>query len=1090
MTAYVVDGDPLVDLLSEDVERETIQRRRNVPEIKLLCHRVPTCALLDSGSQVSAIDEELYTLIKRQCGEIPTLPINKSYLICANRRKSPAITKQVLMTLTVGKHEFEVPLLVVKNLIKPIILGTDWLARSKVVLDFKENVIRINDGSLTMVELKSTVKTDANSAGLIRETLSTENEIREAVEAASTLNEAEKERLYELIFKYRGVFSDEPGLASNFWFRIQVKDETPFISKSYPIPFAWKEQVSGQIEAMLKMGIIERASSPYINPLVVVRKRDGNPRICLDARKLNEITIPERNDPPLIDDIMKKFYGAKYFSTTDFSSAFWQLAIHPDDRKYTAFRYESEVYVFNRVPFGLRNSGSALIRCVNEVLGSEILSFVTNYVDDLLISSATFDQHLYHLESVFQKLDQANMKLKLSKSAFCQPEVKFLGFIFSHEGISTDPERIRAIQDQRAPANIKQLRGFIGLCNYHSRFCRSYSTLIHPLLTLLKKNVKWSWDANKQAAFERIKEAFLNTVMLKHPDFRKQFYIQTDSSEFGLGAVLFQRDLNCEERIIALISRTLRGAELNYTTTEKEALAIVWALKKLRTIVLGQKLVIISDHKALTFLKSCQLNHGRLSRWVLFLQGFEFTIQHCTGKENAIADWLSRNPIEDDVEKFSPNEFRMAVIDLQISEFPEEAKETLADLQRADPYLRKIYLKIKGDLPETDVEYRKISHRARRFQSQDDILLINVSRDRCNLKIYVPSCLQSKLVAFSHTSNGHCGVFKTYRWLWDKYYWIGMKKMVKSQLRHCDLCQRTKFPNRYLEGPQENIIPTKPQEIYAVDIYGRLPTAKFGNKYLFVVIDVFSKFVQVYPLNKPNASSCLKKLINHYFPLCGIPESVLSDHGTQFTSGRWRETLRELGVRTIYSSIRRPQANPSERVMRELSRVFRTYCNNNHKDWFELVPWVNKWFNNLVHESTGFSPVQVHFGRQPNRENDIAPEWIHDPELSHNRVKQLVLRNLEKSGLRRKKYQKKKIHVFNVNDRVLLRTPMVSDTKAQLFHKFFHLYTGPFVISRLVGPNSCYLKDETGREAGAYNFHSLKPYFVTSEPAGHGTVTQ
>ncbi|KAG8227778.1 hypothetical protein J437_LFUL006412, partial [Ladona fulva] len=299
-----------------------------------------------------------------------------------------------------------------------------------------------------------------------------------------------------------------------------------------------------------------------------------------------------------------------------------------------------------------------------------------------------------------------------------------------------------------------------------------------------------------------------------------------------------------------------------------------------------------------------------------------------------------------------------------------------------------------------------------------------------------------------------------------------MGRLVRNVIRACDSCQKTKFPNRYAEGPLQNIIPSKPKELYAVDIYGPLPKTKFNNKYVFVVLDVFSKFVQIYPLNKPTAKNCLNKLINYYFKLCGVPECVLSDHGTQFTSHVWKQNLHDLGVQAMYSSIRRPQKNPSERVMRELSRIFRTFCFNDHKSWFNLIPQINCWFNNLTHEATGYTPMEVHFGRRPSREVD--KEFL-IPEIYN----------------KRRRAQKAKLVTFDVNDSVLLRTPKVSDSKAQLFHKFFHSYSGPFRVSRIIGPNACHLVDSNNKDLGIQNFANLKRYYPpswSSSPSKYRTI--
>lgn len=331
---------------------------------------------------------------------------------------------------------------------------------------------------------------------------------------------------------------------------------------------------------MEEWNIIECRQTEYVSPLVIVRKKDGCIRVCLDARFLNNRMVKDHVNPPNPTDLLFEFTTGQVLSSVDLTASYWQIKILPEHQKYTGFSFDGHTYVFKVLPFGLSTSVGSFIRCLTKILGTETNSFVIPYVDDLLIFSKDFYTHMQHLRVVFQKFREAKITIKLSKSKFVSEKIKFLGHIISDQGVEMDPERIRAIKELPAPTNITRLRSFLGLVNYDHRFCRNFSALTVPLLRLLKKGQCWKWGQIEIEAFEGIKSAFLAVTMLKHPNVAYPFYIQTDASSFGLGAILYQTDDSGNRNVIAYASRTLKPNELPYTVTEKELLAIVYALRQ------------------------------------------------------------------------------------------------------------------------------------------------------------------------------------------------------------------------------------------------------------------------------------------------------------------------------------------------------------------------------------------------------------------------------------------------------------------------------------------------------------------------------
>ena len=340
--------------------------------------------------------------------------------------------------------------------------------------------------------------------------------------------------------------------------------------------------------------------------------------------------------------LLQRFYGSRYITTLDLSSAFHQVIFAKSSRKCTAFNFENILYQFTRVPYGYKNSLSAFVRALQKVLGDE--ENVIRYVDDIVLHSSEFDDRLATLDSVLNKLTSAGFTINASKCHFCRPEIKFLGYIISDRTIRPDLRRIEAILSYPTPKNQKQLRKFLGACNFHHQFIVNYAEYVAPLLTLLRKGNKWSWSPEMQKAFEELRAKFAHSIYLVQPDDSQDYTINTDASAKAIGAVLLQRDNEGRTNIVSTASRTLTPVEWKYTTCEQELLTIVYALPKFRVYIYGHKITLNTDHKSLTFLKKCVISSTRVAHWMLEIEQWDLEIQHIKGIENTLADILSRNP--------------------------------------------------------------------------------------------------------------------------------------------------------------------------------------------------------------------------------------------------------------------------------------------------------------------------------------------------------------------------------------------------------------------------------------------------------------
>lgn len=707
-------------------------------------------------------------------------------------------------------------------------------------------------------------------------------------------------------------------------------------------------------------------------------------------------------------------------------------------------------------------------------------------MDDLLIASKTFTEHLQHLEHLFDRLLYHGFTLKLSKSRFCKDQIPFLGFILSNKGISPDPDRLCIIRDFAEPKSKRQLQQFIGICNYYRQFAVHYAYFIDPLRDLLRGSV-WKWTQKHSGAFQDLKNNFLNTVFLSHVMPNAQFKLQTDASNRGISAVLFQVDSEGNKYIISLVSRCLTRAEMQYTTTEKELLAIVYAVTKLRFYLMGNTFAIVTDHHCLTFLNRSVFCNARLMRWSLLLQQYSFIITYCKGTDNIVADFFSRNPDgvfhEEESDRLLISTLRYCLPDLD-----DRHQETaLVLICRLDNDTR-----LKGILCDLSRCQRRDSQMMQILEQLDDgeirdryqlykgILFIRGRVEEDDWRICVPSEMTSSLIDFIHHYLGHVGVYKTVTYLRRYFYWRSMSREVKYLIKTCDLCQRVKCINYSMQGEYEMVQAREPGDLVAVDFYGPLPRSAAGVQYIFVILDVFSKLVKLYPMKRANTNVALQRIFKDYVVTLGKPRRILSDHGSQFTSERWRNALECEGISVIFSSIRHPQSNPSERVMRELGRLFRTICSDRHTKWSRCVPRIEQLLNVTTHLSTGYAPIELHHGIYPK---DVITQIVQFPSgtsVPHDLKIILARERMCREFKGRQKRQKSYSTVqLNVGDLVLLRVSHLSNVLDKVTRKFFHLYEGPYRISELRGNNAYVLIENSSSEIvkGTYNRLSLKPYY-------------
>ena len=453
-------------------------------------------------------------------------------------------------------------------------------------------------------------------------------------------------KLKEVLTEYNDIFSqseDDLGLTNVITHQIDTGTAVPIRQQLRRFPPAHVEAISQHVDTMMSQGVIEPASSPWASNLVLVRKKDGTFRCCVDYRRLNSVTRKDAYPLPRIDSCLDAMAMAKWFSTFDLRSSYHQVRVDPQDRDKTAFICPRGMYRFRAMPFGLCNAGATFQRLMDVVMAGLHLDICLVYLDDIIVYSRTPEEHFERLNTVFNRLRQSGLKLKPEKCCLFQKSVSFLGHVISEDGIGTDPKKTQAVVDWPVPTCQKDVRAFLGLAGYYRRFIRDFAKKAVPLHNILKKGSTFTWSNEAQQAFDEIKLLLTTPPILAMPTDNDEFVLDTDASDTAIGAVLSQRQGGIE-RVVAYASKSLCKRERNYCVTRKELLAIVHFLKYFKQYLLGRQFRIRTDHAALTWLRHTPDPIGQQARWLEQLEEFHFAVEHRPGTRHGNADAMSRHP--------------------------------------------------------------------------------------------------------------------------------------------------------------------------------------------------------------------------------------------------------------------------------------------------------------------------------------------------------------------------------------------------------------------------------------------------------------
>ena len=1060
-------------------------------------HPIAVKALLDSGATSLFIDEDFVRAKNISVTRLPkAIPV---YNIDGTLNQHGSVRETVDLILRYKDHTERATFYVTALGGVAVILGHPWLSRHNPQIDWttgevvmsrcpsecrirhiqlqrkrRERVKLKKQATSSSAPKPESAPTEHPSLGEDGQLLSVQLSQEHHVKAGSTVSQ----RLAEAADKHRlgQSFKDAIPLSYHKFKEVFLKesfDELPqhrkwdhvielipgakeFSTKLYPMSPGEQDELDKFLDENLKSGRIRPSKSPMASPVFFVKKKDGSLRFVQDYRKLNAMTVRNRYPLPLIPDIMNRVQGAKYFSKLDVRWGYNNIRIREGDEWKAAFRTNRGSYEPRVMFFGLCNSPATFQTMMNDIF-KELIDegLVVVYMDDILIFAKTKDELEKATCRVLQILKDNKLYLKKEKCVFEVEKIEFLGLIISQNKVEMDPIKVNGVRDWPAPQTVKQLQSFLGFINFYRRFIEGFARIARPLNDLTKKNVQWSWGEKQQAAFDALKDLVTSSPVLLQPDVSRPFRLETDASDYAVGAVLSQLGEDDKWRPVGYISKSLNEAERNYQIHDKELLSVIRALAEWRYLLEGatHTVDIYNDHRNLTYFMQAQNLNRRQARWSLYLSRFNFIMHHRPGKSSGKPDALSRRadhqidqPDNQGQTLLSPSMFEVratggVVLRTSDTEFMQRIKKGTAMLK------------------ESEIEALKKGSTQEEWKEGDGIIVIKG-------RIYVPqdSQLRHDIVHAHHDSPvaGHPGRWKTLDLVKRSYWWPGMSRYISKYVKGCDACNRTKtYPTAPAGRLAPNAIPERRWQVVTTDLIPSLPESH-GFNAIWVAVDRLTKRIRIAPTTTEVDSVGIARLFrDHVWRNHGLPDQIISDRGPQFVSAFTRELNRLLGIQTSLSTAFHPQTDgQTERVNQEIEQYLRIFINQRQDDWSEWLPLAEFAYNNRIHASTRRTPFELDSGQHPrmgveprlSTKTEAVDEFVQRIQKTTEEA-QAALRQAAEDMARFHDAHRGKEIVFKVGEKVWLDSRNIKTTRPtkKLDDKWF----GPFPITEVIS-NSAY----------------------------------
>lgn len=858
------------------------------------------------------------------------------------------------------------------------------------------------------------------------------------------LNKEEHESLLELCTDYNDIFhlpGDTLTQTHAREYQIKLRDEhkhSVVNARPYKLAESQKHIVKELTDKMLKDNIIEQCDSEWSSPMLLIPKKidaSGKQkwRVVIDYRLLNSQCVGNSYPLPLINDILESLGKAKYFSSLDLASGYFQCPLREEDRPMTAFSTPFNHFQFKVLPMGLKGACEYFQKLMNTVLcGIQGLKSFA-YLDDIVCHGSTLESHNANLKDVFDRLRKFNLKLQPDKCEFLRREILYLGHHISENGVSPDPSKVECVQNYPRPLDVKQLRRYLGLTSYYRKFVPNFGKIAKPLYELLLKDATYTWGPRQELAFCELKEKLISKPLLQYPDFEREFLLTTDASGTAIGAVLSQGEIG-KDLPIAYASRSLNKAERNYSASELEMLSVVYGVQYFRQYLYGRRFRVVTDHRPLCWAFKMHNPSSRLTRWRLKLEEYEYEIVYKPGVLNSNADALSRIRRVETRQSSKQNSSNEGTV-----ENDEMAGKEIEQLEKYEP------LENTDSRSLDTTNYQETEPEDGNSLSREDRMAI--------IKEY-----------HNTPFGGHVGAHRTYERLKPYIRWTNMQGEIENFIRSCPKCQVNKITRKNTKMPMK--ITNTPSSVFescSIDICGPITVSDDNNKYILTFQDDLSKFVIAIPMATQDASTVAKAFVEHVVLKYGVPGSLLSDRGANFLSDIFKQTCRLLNITKIHTCAFRPESNGSnERNHRVLTEYLRHFISESQTDWDKWINYATFVYNTTPHVGTKYSPFEMLYGRRvnlPGRLQRKPEQHIYNPDdvVKELKIKlqacaQIARENLIHAKNVSKRYYDRTQNTvdFRVKDKVLLYDESLRRGRSR---KLCSTWTGPFEIVRVDTPN-------------------------------------
>lgn len=969
---------------------------------------VPVDVLIDSGAlNVSLVSSDVIKHLN------PTLKPTRCVLRGISNHEIVA-TSCTTLTVQFANIAIEADFIVVpaKFMKTPLIIGTDILNRDGITY------VRTKDCQY----LTRTPVSDKN-AHVFTVTKDTEALI------TTPLKGTERDSLMKVIDDFADFFitGTATTTVTTGEMHINVTSDVPVTYRPYKLSIAEKLKVREIINDLLQKNIIRESQSEYSSPIILVKKKDGSDRLCVDFRALNRVTVKERYPLPLIDDHIDRLGDKNItrYSSLDMASGFHQIRISDESIHRTAFVTPEGHYEYLKMPYGLSNSPIVYQRIINKTLRKFIdAGQVLVYIDDVLLMSTTIDEGIELLRKVLATLTEAGFSINLRKCVFLTTEVEYLGRIISQGQVRPSPHKIQALVNSPAPENVKQVRQFLGLAGYFRKYIEGYATKTFPISQLTKKGAQFKWGTEQEKVRQEIITILTNEPVLAIFDPKLPTEVHTDASSVGYGAVLLQTHPDGNKRVVAYFSRTTQGAESRYHSYELETLAVVKALQNFRHYLIGLQFKLITDCNALKSTERKKDLLPRVARWWIYLQDFTFDMEYRKGTMMSHADYLSRNPVREV---------------LNVTQHRNWAQIA----QAADNETRDLLEKLReGGLDPN------------RYVEKNDLLYYKYSPvgEQSRLLCFIPRGHRLSLLRVFHDEHNHIGYDKTLDLVLKHFWFPGLRQFVKKYIEHCLICISKK---RVPRSQQQNITswekPDQPFSVLHSDVLGPLPESN-GFKFVLLIVDAFTKYTLLYPIYRQDVEELLRVFTNAV-SLFGAPKLIVTDRGRMYQSARFLDFVKEIGSEIHLITAEMHQSNGQvERYARTVLNLLRIETNHKGAAWSETLWRLQLTINVTKQKTTQASPLNLLVGA--DAATPVIRSLVRDITFEGeqpNREAQRELRRARASDLLRQNQSRQDQYVnrnrcpprvFNVNDLVFVIK------FSQATGKMDHGMRGPYRVTR------------------------------------------